>query len=148
MSSYLPAGVTSRDIDRLCEHYREHPIFECMLCLTEFYENDDADMHMVNGATTCSACTGRCDSCGDWLDDERFPVKVIRIRFRDFTDNGKLSAFHCPTCAVNEVLGKFFDDHWFDAEETQWNGDWGKDAIAQLLAKAFPLPAKEMVDAA
>lgn len=143
MSNSLPAGVTDSMYDRI--HHHDDPLFECSRCLREIHEYTELAHHRVNGQDVCGKCVGFCCNI---LDDENFPEKVYEIRFREWANDGKLTDAHCPTCAANEIIGDFLGDRWFDFEEAQWDGDWGKDAIAQLLAKAFPLPVKEVADAA
>lgn len=145
MNSYLPAGVTNREIDRLCEHYGGDPIFECVKCLQDVHE-DDTPQFTVNGTLICYDCATTCALCGKWMADEDFPEKVIEIRFREYENDSKLSDAHCPQCAANWLIGVFIGDRTFDYDD--YPGEWGKDTIAQLLAKAFPLPVKEVCDAA
>jgi hypothetical protein len=122
-------------------HHHDDPLFECSRCLREIHEYTELAHHRVNGQDVCGKCVHTCGGgCGLWLNDDDFPEKVIEVRFRELTSDGKLTDAHCPICAANSVICDFLDDRWFDFEEAQWAGEWGKDAIAQLLAKAFPLP--------
>ena len=141
--SNLPSGVTDREIDALCEHARQSDhLFDCSRCLQEIHDYTEISHHRVNGRDVCGECVGNC-ACAT-LDDKHFPAKVYEIRFREWANDGKLSQPYCPVCAANEILGDFLGDRLFDYNDKQWDGEWGKDALAQLLAKAFPLPAKEV----
>lgn len=143
--SILPSGVTNREIDALCEHARKSDLlFTCSRCLQEIHDYTEVAHHRVNGKDVCGECVNYC-GCAT-LDDEHFPDKVYEIRFREWANDGKLVDAYCPVCAANEILGGWIGDSTFDYND--YTGEWGKDAIEQLLAKAFPLPAKEVHDAA
>jgi hypothetical protein len=81
------------------------------------------------------------------LTDAYIEGKVIEIFFRDIDSDGKLGDATCPKCAADWIVGQLLGAAGtFDADD--YPGEWGKDAIAQLLAQAFPLPEKEGCDAA
>lgn len=135
--SNLPAGVTNREIDELCERaYRSNHLFDCSRCLQEIHDYTEVTHYRVNGQDVCSECVNHC-ACST-LDDDNFPTKVYEVRFREWANDGKLSDAHCPICAANEILGDMLGERNFDFND--FPGEWGKDAIAQLLAQAFPLP--------
>lgn len=146
--SNLPTGVTNRDIDALCNHARKGDLlFECSRCLQEIHDYTEVAHHRVNGQDVCGDCVRSCELCGGMLTDEFTEGKVYEITFRDFDNDGKLTEDTCPKCASDWAIGTFLGcAGTFDADD--YPGEWGKDAITQLLAKAFPLPAKEVCDAA
>jgi hypothetical protein len=142
--SNLPSTVTSRDIDALCESARKSDhLFDCSRCLQEIHDYHEVSHYRVNGEDVCGECVNHC-GCAT-LDDKHFPAKVYEVQFREWVNDGKLGDPMCPTCAANEIVGEFLEDSTFDADD--YPGEWGKDAIAQLLAKAFPLPGKDGCDA-
>lgn len=139
--SNLPAGVTNHEIDALCERaYRSDRLFECSRCLQGIHDYTEVSHYRVNGKDVCGECVHSCAGGCGMLDDDTFPAKVIEIRFREWANDGKLSDAMCPICAANEILGGMLGERNFDFND--FPGEWGKDAIAQLLAKAFPLPVR------
>lgn len=146
--SNLPSGVTDRDIDALCEQARKGDhLFECSRCLQDIYDYTEVAHHRVNGQDVCGECVRTCELCGGMLTDEFTEGTVYEITFRDFDNDGKLNVNTCPKCAADWIIGVFLGcAGTFDAED--YPREWGKDAIAQLLAQAFPLPVKEGSDAA
>lgn len=137
--SNLPAGVTSREIDALCERFGGDPLFECAKCLQEVYE-DDTPQFTVNGQLICYDCATTCALCGKWMADEDFPAKVIEVRFREWESDGKLSDAHCPQCAANWLIGGFIGDKTFDYDD--YNTPELHDQMHRAIERAFPLPAR------
>jgi len=137
--SSLPSGITNREIDALCDHFGGDPIFDCAKCLQEIYD-ESLPKFKVNGQLVCFGCAATCAMCGEWLDDDAFPVKVYEIRFREWANDGKLSEPHCPKCAADWLIGVFvgeagtFDSDDYSGEHGEWVG------IGIVLKEAGALP--------
>lgn len=146
MSNYLPGGCSDREVEyEYSAPYSRDEVAKCDGCgECNFTER----MYAVDYFTVCRNCVNMCDLCGEFLDNKMFPTSpIITIRFAEWQMDGKRSAPHCPKCAADWVLGTFLGcAGTFEADD--FPGEWGKDAIAQLLAKAFPLPEKEVDHAA
>lgn len=137
--SSLPAGVTSREIDALrARAYRSDHLFYCSRCLQSIHDYTEISHHRVNGKDVCGECVNTCAMCGQWLNDDDFPAKVIEICFREYENDGKLSDAHCPQCAANWLIGGFIGDRTFDYDD--YDKDYGYIAIKNLLYMANALP--------
>lgn len=142
--SNLPAGVTSREIDALCDHFADNceVLFDCSRCLQSIYDFTEISHHRVNGHDVCGECVNTCAMCGQWLNDDDLPAKVIEVRFSEWENDGKLSDAHCPQCAANWLIGGFIGDKTFDYDDYDGDDGIGRLEITYLLYAENSLPSQ------
>jgi len=148
--SNSPSGVTSREIDALCQRaYKSDHLLDCSRCLQEIHEYTETSHHRVNGQDVCGECASMCAMCGEWLDDARLSPKAIEIRFREHENDGKLSDPHCPKCAADWLIGVFVGEAGMWDSDDFLSRDFDEDVtrfrINRELLKANALPEQWIV---
>ncbi len=89
--------------------------YECSVCRAESLDPDETPRHKVTpfvqagqvqlrADVVCQECVELCPFCGEYVTDE-FARLGVGVRFRDWTDEGRLTPIYHAFCAGEAFSG-------------------------------------------